>query len=204
MDILAAKRPRDRALPVHHPWPQRHPRRLHRTGDAASCSQDWDDHDRPGRPAPALDRRSRTPTTRGLVELVGELSLRSERFRTLWARQDVKHKTTGTSLFNHPAGRAAGHCNYETAAHPRQRHAGPGHLPRPARQRLRRTPAPARRDERTGSRTELRSPDPHGSISRAARSVLGKSRRRQAAGGPHQSCTVPSMASRLTGRYAAW
>jgi hypothetical protein len=37
-----------------------------------------------------------------LVELVGELSLRSERFRTLWARQDVKHRTTGTSLFNHP------------------------------------------------------------------------------------------------------
>ena len=39
-------------------------------------------HDRPGRPAPALDR--------------------SERFRTLWARQDVKHKAPGTSLFNHP------------------------------------------------------------------------------------------------------
>src|ERR1700742_2835431 len=37
-----------------------------------------------------------------LVELVGELSLRSARFRTLWARQDVKHKGTGTSLFNHP------------------------------------------------------------------------------------------------------
>ena len=37
-----------------------------------------------------------------LVELVGELSLRSERFRTLWARQDVKHRATGTSLFNHP------------------------------------------------------------------------------------------------------
>ena len=37
-----------------------------------------------------------------LVELVGELSLRSERFRTLWARQDVQHRTTGTSLFNHP------------------------------------------------------------------------------------------------------
>ena len=37
-----------------------------------------------------------------LVELVGELSLRSERFRTLWARQDAKHETTGTSLFNHP------------------------------------------------------------------------------------------------------
>jgi transcriptional regulator with XRE-family HTH domain len=38
----------------------------------------------------------------GLVDLVDELSLRSERFRTLWARQDVKNKTTGTSLFTHP------------------------------------------------------------------------------------------------------
>ena len=37
-----------------------------------------------------------------LAELIGELSVRSERFRALWARQDVKHKTTGTSLFNHP------------------------------------------------------------------------------------------------------
>ncbi|MEV5084021.1 MULTISPECIES: helix-turn-helix transcriptional regulator [unclassified Streptomyces] len=37
-----------------------------------------------------------------LVEIVGELSVRSERFRKLWARQDVKHKTTGTSLLQHP------------------------------------------------------------------------------------------------------
>src|SRR5580693_8624401 len=37
-----------------------------------------------------------------LVELVGELSLRSDRFRTLWARQDVRHKSTGISLFQHP------------------------------------------------------------------------------------------------------
>ncbi|MER5384282.1 helix-turn-helix transcriptional regulator [Streptomyces sp. NPDC002688] len=37
-----------------------------------------------------------------LVEIVGELSLRSERFRTLWARQDVKHKTSGITLFRHP------------------------------------------------------------------------------------------------------
>jgi hypothetical protein len=33
---------------------------------------------------------------------VGELSLRSDRFRTLWARQDVKHKSTGISLLRHP------------------------------------------------------------------------------------------------------
>lgn len=37
-----------------------------------------------------------------LVEIVGELSLRSERFRKLWARQDVKHKSSGTSIFQHP------------------------------------------------------------------------------------------------------
>jgi transcriptional regulator with XRE-family HTH domain len=37
-----------------------------------------------------------------LVGLVGELSLRSERFRVLWARQDVKHKSTGSSLLQHP------------------------------------------------------------------------------------------------------
>ena len=28
--------------------------------------------------------------------------MRSERFRTLWARQDVKQRATGISLFNHP------------------------------------------------------------------------------------------------------
>jgi transcriptional regulator with XRE-family HTH domain len=37
-----------------------------------------------------------------LVEIVGELSLRSERFRKLWARQDVKHKSSGTSTLQHP------------------------------------------------------------------------------------------------------
>jgi len=38
--------------------------------------------------------------------------------------------------------------------------AGPGHLPRPARQRLRRTPAPARQHQRTGSCPRLPRPDP--------------------------------------------
>ncbi|MFI9801297.1 helix-turn-helix transcriptional regulator [Streptomyces sp. NPDC052302] len=37
-----------------------------------------------------------------LVEIVGELSVRSDRFRRLWARQDVKHKATGTSRLQHP------------------------------------------------------------------------------------------------------
>jgi transcriptional regulator with XRE-family HTH domain len=37
-----------------------------------------------------------------LAELIGELSLRSDRFRTLWARQDVRQKTSGTTLLLHP------------------------------------------------------------------------------------------------------
>jgi transcriptional regulator with XRE-family HTH domain len=39
----------------------------------------------------------------GLIELVGELSLRSERFRTLWARHDVKRRVGGgVRRFQHP------------------------------------------------------------------------------------------------------
>jgi hypothetical protein len=37
-----------------------------------------------------------------LTQLVGELSMHSERFRTLWARHDVKYKTSGTTLLMHP------------------------------------------------------------------------------------------------------
>ncbi len=37
-----------------------------------------------------------------LTELVGELSLRSERFRQLWARHDVRPKGSGTSVMHHP------------------------------------------------------------------------------------------------------
>jgi transcriptional regulator with XRE-family HTH domain len=37
-----------------------------------------------------------------LTDLVGELSLKSERFRTLWARHDVREKTHGKKRFVHP------------------------------------------------------------------------------------------------------
>ena len=37
-----------------------------------------------------------------LQSLIGELSMSSQRFRTLWARQDVKQKTTGPALIDHP------------------------------------------------------------------------------------------------------
>ncbi|NBE96195.1 helix-turn-helix domain-containing protein [Nonomuraea sp. KC401] len=37
-----------------------------------------------------------------LVEVVGELSLKSETFRTLWARHDIRQKTHETKRFRHP------------------------------------------------------------------------------------------------------
>lgn len=37
-----------------------------------------------------------------LAELVGELSVRSERFRQLWGRHDVRPKTPGNEIFHHP------------------------------------------------------------------------------------------------------
>jgi MmyB-like transcription regulator ligand binding domain len=37
-----------------------------------------------------------------LAELIGELSLSSERFRTLWARQDVRLRTSGVTALLHP------------------------------------------------------------------------------------------------------
>ncbi|NMO90599.1 helix-turn-helix domain-containing protein [Actinomycetospora sp. TBRC 11914] len=44
----------------------------------------------------------RDPFDRDLSDLVGELSTRSEAFRTLWARHDVRLHQNGVKRFNHP------------------------------------------------------------------------------------------------------
>jgi transcriptional regulator with XRE-family HTH domain len=44
----------------------------------------------------------RNPYDRGLTDLVGLLSTRSEEFRTLWARHDVHLHRGGTKRFRHP------------------------------------------------------------------------------------------------------
>ncbi len=44
----------------------------------------------------------RDPSDEGLTELVGELSTRSEEFRTLWARHDVRLHQSGYKDFRHP------------------------------------------------------------------------------------------------------
>jgi transcriptional regulator with XRE-family HTH domain len=44
----------------------------------------------------------RDPHDRGLQDLVGELSTRSETFRRLWGAHDVRTHGSGTKRFNHP------------------------------------------------------------------------------------------------------
>ena len=45
----------------------------------------------------------RTPYDKGLTDLIGELSTRSEKFRTLWAGHNVRSHQTGTKKLHHPA-----------------------------------------------------------------------------------------------------
>jgi hypothetical protein len=45
----------------------------------------------------------RDPYDKALSDLVGELSTRSEDFRTRWAAHDVRLHRTGDKLFQHPA-----------------------------------------------------------------------------------------------------
>ncbi|QFZ19789.1 helix-turn-helix transcriptional regulator [Saccharothrix syringae] len=44
----------------------------------------------------------RNPHDKGLHDLVGELSTRSDAFRTRWGAHDVRHHGTGTKDFHHP------------------------------------------------------------------------------------------------------
>ncbi|MFD5746369.1 helix-turn-helix transcriptional regulator [Streptomyces sp. NPDC127033] len=45
----------------------------------------------------------RNPHDKGLIDLVGELSTRSDAFRTRWGAHDVRHHGTGTKRFHHAA-----------------------------------------------------------------------------------------------------
>jgi hypothetical protein len=66
-----------------------------------------------------------------LLETIGELSVASDRFRTLWARRDVRNRASGLTRLDHPvAGRLELH--YEKMLLPEDRqllvvyHADPG------------------------------------------------------------------------------
>ncbi|MGP3972255.1 helix-turn-helix transcriptional regulator [Streptomyces sp. 6N223] len=62
------------------------------------------DYDRIADDAAAMLRleAGRNPHDRALIELVGELSTRSERFRRRWASQDVKFHPSGRKRLRHP------------------------------------------------------------------------------------------------------
>lgn len=62
------------------------------------------DYDQIARDAAAMLRleAGRNPHDRALIELVGELSTRSETFRRRWASQDVRYHRTGVKRLRHP------------------------------------------------------------------------------------------------------
>ncbi|GAA3807954.1 transcriptional regulator [Cellulomonas soli] len=68
---------------------------------AAAFYRDWEQTGRDTVAALRLAAGS-TPFDRGLSDLVGELSTRSEEFRTLWASHDVRLHSTGTKRLHHP------------------------------------------------------------------------------------------------------
>ena len=58
---------------------------------------------RPARPSAACaPRPAATPDDRALTDLVGELSMRSQAFRSRWAAHDVEYYRSGIQPFRHP------------------------------------------------------------------------------------------------------
>jgi transcriptional regulator with XRE-family HTH domain len=68
---------------------------------ATSFFVDWD-HAADDSVAVLRGEAGRNRYDRALTDLVGELSTRSEEFRTRWARHDVRYHDTGKKRFHHP------------------------------------------------------------------------------------------------------
>jgi transcriptional regulator with XRE-family HTH domain len=104
LDLLAAN-PLGRALYSQHfessAQPPNTARFVFLDERSASFYLDWD---RVAHDAVAILRAEagRDPYDRELSDLVGELSTRSELFRTLWAAHNVHTHDTGTKRFHHP------------------------------------------------------------------------------------------------------
>ncbi|MBD2894976.1 hypothetical protein amrb99_39080 [Actinomadura sp. RB99] len=69
---------------------------------ARSLYVDWEQVARQGIAHLRLSA-ARHPDDPGIAALVGELSVKSEEFRTWWARHDVKDRGSGRKEFSHPA-----------------------------------------------------------------------------------------------------
>jgi transcriptional regulator with XRE-family HTH domain len=64
----------------------------------------WDDWEKAARDTVAYLRAEagKNPYDPALTDLIGELSTRSDVFRTLWASHDVRYHRTGIKVFHHP------------------------------------------------------------------------------------------------------
>jgi hypothetical protein len=82
--------------------PANHARFIFLDGRSRSFYPDWE---RAANDTVAILRTEagRDPYDRGLTDLVGELSTRSEEFRTLWAAHNVRLHYTGIKHIHHPA-----------------------------------------------------------------------------------------------------
>lgn len=104
MDLLAANR-LGRALYADHfaspAQPANSARYIFLDPRAQAFYRDWD---RVASDAVSILRTEagRSPYDRGLTDLVGELSTRSDLFRTLWAKHNVRFHDTGTKRLQHP------------------------------------------------------------------------------------------------------
>jgi transcriptional regulator with XRE-family HTH domain len=104
MDLLAANQ-LGRALYAEHfaspAQPPNSARYIFLDPRAPSFYLDWD---RVASDAVSILRTEagRSPYDRGLTDLVGELSTRSDLFRTLWAKHNVRFHDTGTKRLHHP------------------------------------------------------------------------------------------------------
>ncbi|MFF1883490.1 helix-turn-helix transcriptional regulator [Pseudarthrobacter sp. NPDC058196] len=81
--------------------PANHSRFIFLDPRAHNFYTDWD---RAANTNVAILRREagRSPHDKGIAELIGELSMRSDEFRTLWAAHNVRRHYAGTKFFQHP------------------------------------------------------------------------------------------------------
>ena len=81
--------------------PANHSRFIFLDPRAHNFYTDWD---RAANTNVAILRREagRNPHDKGIAELIGELSMRSDEFRTLWAAHHVRRHYAGTKFFQHP------------------------------------------------------------------------------------------------------
>jgi transcriptional regulator with XRE-family HTH domain len=99
--VLAAN-PMARVLMPHFAPPFNHLRSVFMDPEVRAQVRNWDEVTAVLVSWLRFNIADESPADPKLQSLIGELSIASQRFVTLWARQDVKQKTSGPALFDHP------------------------------------------------------------------------------------------------------